>query len=150
MASGLILNGGQFSWNVSSHVGPGCPNLPEDVQLVQFGYYSAAHLSTPPPNCTPADMAIFRSIVPGAPYFGGPTEPLSLAIRAHQRERGGTQDGRVSPAQASGSFGEASWMILGLDYRIWSLYPNQYPRLDECPACPPALAAASKRVFSPA
>lgn len=144
-----MLTDGHFTWNVESHVGPGCPNKSDDVQLVQFGYYCVAHLPSPPPNCTPADMAIFKAVVPGAPYSGSPSDPLTLAIKTHQRQRGGTQDGRVSPCTgASGSYGETTWMILALVGRMMDLYSQVYPRLDKCPGCPAALAAASKKTFA--
>jgi hypothetical protein len=40
--------------------------------------------------------ALAAKVVPGALYTGGATDPLTLAIKEHERGRGGTQDGHVS------------------------------------------------------
>lgn len=147
MARGFMLTGGVFCFNVDAHVGPGCPNKQDDVQLVQYAYYCTAQLP-PPAGATPADMAIFKSVVPGAPYNGGPNDPLTLAIRAHQRIRGGVQDGKVSPCNSpSGSYGDKTWLILGLCGRIRAKYPDIWPRIDRCPNCPPALASVCRNAF---
>jgi hypothetical protein len=149
MATGKMLDGGRFCFNVDSHVGPGCPNKTDDVQLVQFGYYCMTRSNYAPFGLTPAEMAIIKTVVPGAPYTGSPTDPLTLSIKAHQRARGGTQDGRVSPfTNASGFYGEQTWMIISLVVNIIIVYSELYPRLDKAPNCPPVLAATVRRMFS--
>ncbi len=149
MARANILDVGKCCWNVDAHVGPGCPNKLEDVQLVQYGYYCMSRSYSLPPGLTPAEQAVIAAVVPGAPYSGSPTDPLTLAIKAHQRVRGGTQDGRVSPfTSASGYYSEQTWMIISLIGRMMNYCPNIYPRLDKGPMCPPALAAASRRIFT--
>ena len=148
MATGKMLDSGKFCLNVDSHVGPGCSNKVEDVQLVQFGYYCMTRSNYAPFGLTPAEMAIIKTVVPWCLY-GSLTDPLTLSIKAHQRARGGTQDGRVSPfTSASGFYGESTWMIISLVVNIIMVYPDLYPRLDKVSNCPPALAAATRRMFS--
>jgi hypothetical protein len=153
MASGILLTADKrFFWNVDAHVGPGCPNKAEDVQLVQFGYFcmGKSPQGLAAGGYTPQEQAVIKSIAPGETYSGSPTDKLSLAIKAQQRIRGGTQDGRVSPIQnVSGSYsGSLSWMIVALDNNIRDVNPNLWPVLHRMPNCPPALAAASVRTFS--
>jgi hypothetical protein len=148
MARGHLIDG-KFAWSVSSHVGPNCPNMPEDVQLVQFGYYCAARTPTGTAKFTPEERAILNSVVPGAPYTGGPTDPLTLAIKAHQRIHGGTQDGRISPlAGQSGWYGGGTYLMIALTGRMMEFRPEIYPRLDKYPSCPPALMSLCRKMFN--
>ena len=39
MVKGLLAHTGGLFWNLSADVGPGQPNLPDDVELVRFGYF---------------------------------------------------------------------------------------------------------------
>ncbi len=146
MASGFMADA-RFWWNVDSHVGPFCPNKIEDVQLVQLGY--ACKAASTKDTSPPAAKAIFAAVVPGALYTGAANDPLSIAIRTHQKLKGGTQDGRVSPVQNStGSYdGENLWMIQGLDNCMLDVLKSAWPRLDKHPKCPGALRAVVLRVF---
>jgi hypothetical protein len=148
MARGQMV-GGKFAWSVSSHVGPSCPNTSEDVQLVQFGYYCAARTTIGVAKLTPEEKAIMSSVVPGAPYFGSPSDPLTLSIKAHQRVHGGTQDGRISPiAGDSGWYGTGAYLMVSLSGRMMEIYPQIYPRLDKFPNCPIAVAALCRKIFN--
>jgi len=149
MARGILLNyrgKKRFFWNVDGHVGPGCANRDEDVQLVQFGFFCMAKNPKGLVRFTAAEQAIVKSVVVGAKYSGGPSDPLTLAIRAHQRMRGGTQDGRVSPIQnLSGTYeGHQTWMIVSLSNQILDANPGQWPMLHRMEKCPPALAEVSR------
>lgn len=148
MAHGILLGPQKiFFWNVDAHVGPGCPNKPEDVQLVQFGYYCMAR--NPAANNTPQEKAAYKAVVPGAPYSGAANDPLTIAIKTHQAVRGGTQDGRVSPIQnASGSYGEKSWMIIPLVNSIKDVNRQAWPNIQRAQKCPAALAAVAERTFA--
>lgn len=134
MARGLVAQNGRFYWNVDAHVGPGCPNKMDDVQLVQFGYWCMGN--NPKTPASPADRALFAAVTPGAPYSGAPGDPLTLAIKRHQALRGGTQDGRVSPMQANQGY---NWIISSLSNNISNYLMQQWPRIDQHAKCPPAL-----------
>ena len=146
MASGYIAHD-RFWWNVDAHVGPGCPNKTEDVQLAQLGYASKA--IDPRDESPPELKALFAQVVPGAVYTGGANDPLTLAIKAHQKRRGGTQDGKISPIQSSAGMydGKHIWMIMALNNGILDIIKANWPRLDKHPKCPAALRAAVSRVF---
>lgn len=146
MAYGMVITAEKiFVWNIDAHVGPGCPNRPEDVQLVQLGYYWMAR--NPKKAMTPQRKAAYSAVVPGSKYTGLPGDPLSVAIKVHQQERGGTQDGKVSPVQPSGAYGEHIYMLVSLSNNIKYTNFNVWPLLHKVPNCPAALAAASRRTF---
>ncbi len=131
----------RFFWNLSANVGTKSPNKPDDVQLVQLGYACAA-LS---PLFSAATRAICTTVVPGAPYSGQETDPLTRAIRAHEKERGGAQDGHVSVLAnlTNPSYdGVHVFIIVALNVQIRKQLPGNFPRLDKHPRCPPLLKAA--------
>lgn len=137
----------RFWWTVHAHVGPGCPNKIEDVQLVQLGYFCKA--SSQKDGSNPAQKAIYAKVVPGAVYSGKLDDPLTIAIKTHQQHRGGTQDGRVSPIGNSvGMYdGQHIWMVMALSNAILEVIKANWPRLDSHPKCPAALKGAVERVF---
>jgi hypothetical protein len=149
MARGMMFADHVFSWTVEAHVGAGCPNKPDDVGLVQLGYSCVAKAPSLMARFTPQEQAIIKSIVPGEHYSGSATDKLTLAIRAQQRVRGGTQDGRVSPVQnAAGMYSSShGWMITALVNNIYQVHVNQWPHLHRIPGCPAALAKVSKYTF---
>jgi hypothetical protein len=149
MAKGVLFYNGRFAWNVTSHVGPGCPNKPDDVQLVQLGYYCRAR--NPKAGTTPEEKATAMAVVPGAPYTGAASDPLTIAIKAHQKARGGTQDGKVSPIPGNqpAYSADMSWMIIPLSNNIYDVLRDVWPAIHKSQQCPPALAATSKAVFEP-
>jgi len=141
----LILD--RFYWNVDRQVGVGGANKVEDVQLVQLGYFCMAALKSAQ---VPAEMiAAAAKVQPGESYGGGPNESLSVAIRLHQKLRGGVQDGVVS--SASNTQGQYAphlfWMIISLDQNIADVLGENWPHLDKHPKCPAALSAAVKTTF---
>ena len=144
MAKGIVCNNGRFYWTVETHVGPGCPNKVDDVQLVQFCYSCLA--ANPKTPVTPADRAIFAAVVPGAPYTGSQADPLTIAIKLHQKQRGGTQDGRISPAQQTITY---EWMILSLSNNTSNYVGQIWPRIDLHPKCPATLKAIVLKCVEP-
>ncbi len=128
-------------------MGPGCPNKTEDVQLVQLGY--ACKAVTTRSDATPAEKAFYAKVVPGAVYAGKADDPLTVAIQVHQKARGGTQDGKISPIQNSvGMYdGQHIWLIMALNNSIIDVIKAGWPRLDKHPKCPAALKAAVLRMF---
>lgn len=142
MVSAVVLkeNGNQrFAFNIDANVGVNCPNKLDDVQLVQFGYFAKGQA----PDTSPTLKALCAKVVPGAPYTGAPNDPLTLVIKAHQAERGGTQDGHVSVLPPNGATlsydGKHSFMILVLNNNMLDITKNDYPRIDKHPSCPSVL-----------
>jgi hypothetical protein len=151
MATGIILlrnNGEGFRWNVSAHVGPGCPNMADDVQLVQFGFWCLGRATAV--ELSPAARTAYRNVVLGAGYSGASTDRLTIAIRTYQSDTKTVQDGRVSPIKhASGQYAEdAFWMIAVLGSNIRSRFPDEWPALHRVSFCPHALAAKSRDLFA--
>jgi hypothetical protein len=138
-----------FFWNLTSDVGVRSPNLRVDVDLVQFGYFamSQANLS--------GDAAFGRliaTVVPGSPYSGGPNEPLTLSILAHQKIRGGTQDGHVSPIHGTSINYKApdrphTFMIVVLVDFMRELMKTDFPRIDRHAKCPTELKKVVQSCF---
>ncbi|BDC53010.1 hypothetical protein F183_A53250 [Bryobacterales bacterium F-183] len=147
MACGSVFGDNKrFFWNLDGNVGPGCPNKIEDVQLVQLGFHCKAN--NPKYPITPASKAIYSAVVPGAPYTGGYNDPLSIAIRQFQKERGGPQDGRVSVISGSGMISDKlGFMMVALNNNISDCITNNWPFIDRHSQCPGALKAVVGRSF---
>lgn len=132
----------RFFWNLSTNVGAQSPNKPDDVQLVQLGYACASYDTF----YDAALRATFAAVVPGAPYSSQENDPLTRAIRAHEKQRGGTQDGHVSVLKsmtdASYDGGAHNYIIVALNWQIRRQLPGNFPRLDKHPRCPSLLRAA--------
>ena len=150
MAKGMCIDGdlNRFYWNTHANVGPCCPNKPEDVQLIQLAY--ACKASNPRSVLDPATRAIYAAVVPGATYTGSPNDPLSIAIRTHQKQLGGIQDGVVSSMKSSSGMYSAdkAWMLVALNNNIADVLGNQWPFIDRHPSCPPTLRDLVARVFT--
>jgi hypothetical protein len=146
MAKGIIILD-RFYWNVDQHVGVGGANKVEDVQLVQLGYFGMAALKA---SEVPAEMiAAASKIQPGETYTGKPDESLSVAIRMHQKLRGGVQDGVISPVQnTSGHYTpQLFWMIISLQQNLADSMAASWPHLDKHPKCPTQLSAIARKTF---
>jgi hypothetical protein len=140
MIPGLFGKSRLFFWNIEANVGPGCPNLSEDVHLVQLAYACGALALSVPYS----DSRVYLRVVPGASYDGAPNDPLSIAIRTHQQRRGGTQDGHVSPIAPSGTYdGKHTFMLISLNNFIRAAITNRnWPRIDQHPSCTALLRSA--------
>jgi hypothetical protein len=132
-----------FFWNIDANVGLFSPNIQEDVQLVQFGYF-AASLN---PHTTPDLKRIFAAVTPGAPYSGDQNDPLTLAIIANEKARGGTQDRHVSVIKGTGFYDSRLFMLAALGNHMRDLLRSDFPRLDKHPKCPLLVRAAVVRSF---
>ena len=143
MVSPLILTGSigpRLFLNISGNVGPGSPNRPDDVQLVQLGYASLLLSPQAQGQLNQAERQAFAAVTPGAPYFGAPDDPLTLSIRAHEASRGGTQDGVVSVARAASyDGGKHTFIMIPLNNAIRDVMVRDFPRVDKHPQCPAAL-----------
>lgn len=128
----------RFWFNLDGNVGVNSPNLRDDVELIQFGYFAMAKN----PKTDAPLRPVYAAVKPGATYSGGANDPLTLAIIAHQQSRGGTQDKHVSVIHSpslvySGS--RPGFMLVPLVNCIFDLMPNDWPRLDKHPDCPAEL-----------
>lgn len=137
-----------FVFNISANVGPNCPNQLEDVQLVQFGYFAMAHLGGL--GLEPEMISAAKAVVVGAPYSGSPNDPLTIAIKLHERLIGGTQDGHVSVLRVAGLsyYGTHLPMLARLQNDIRAFLKGDFPRIDKHPKCPAELAASIRRSFT--
>ena len=137
----------RFFWNLSANVGGRSPNQREDVQFVQFGYFAFANNAKFPPP--PALRTIFGAVKPGAEYTGKEDDPLTLAIRAHEKARGGPQDGRVSAMTSLSYDGIRTFILVALNNNLVDLVPDDFPRLDQHKACPSRVKEAVLRHCKP-
>ena len=152
MVSPLLIDsiGGKkrFFWNVDANVGAMSPNKSDDVHLVQFGYALMSRL----PVFDAELRAVFARVRVGVPCTGREDDPLVQAIRAHQRKRGGAQDGHVSPIRATGQYADSdgphAFMLTAINNNVFDSAPRLYPRLDLMPGCPPLVSAAVLAVFA--
>jgi len=136
----------KFFFNISGNVGPNCPNKIVDVQFVQFGYFAVSQNKTAGFPQYLIDAA--SAVVPGAPYSGAPNDPLTLAIKADERFRGGVQDGHVSVMRGSVSYDAThDYLVMRLCNNIRTMVGRDFPRIDRHPKCPPQLAESVRRSF---
>ena len=154
MVSPVILkskNSSRLLLTVDADVGLHSPNRQADVELVQFGY--VFRLKDPTTRKSADEIAAAKLIRPGSPCTGRADDPLVRAIVAHQKGRGGTQDGHVSPfsethTQYSAADGPHLQMGIALSNCIRDNF-DLYPRLDLStdPACPPSLKSVMLDIF---
>jgi hypothetical protein len=134
-------------WNLSSDVGPGQPNKTDDVEFVRFGYF----LMKDNPKAMTGQFVTLKPILQKVTPTGPFDNPLAEAILAHQRLRGGTQDGRVSVAKANnfnrGQYdGQHIWMVFPLNNTMIDMAPNIFPRIDLHPQSGPAVTATVRKI----
>lgn len=147
MAKIELVYGTFFRWNLTNNVGRKQPNQHDDVELVRFGYFCAFHS---PLNATLrirlfAELRVMRT---SGPYG----DDLQNVIDAHQKLRGGTQDGTVSVAKPTvvnreRYDGEHIWIMDILDTNLRDMVA-EYPRLDQHARCGPVIGASVKKLFN--
>ena len=151
MVSPLILTdpgkGPRFLFNIGANVGPGCPNDPADVQFVQLGYFAMVRAPKNSSLLTAAERSALGKVVPGAQYSGAAQDPLTQAIIAHEKSRGGAQDGHVSVVRGAGHYGNHGFIVTALNLSLIDTMKGDYPRLDKHPKCPPLLRSNVLRVL---
>ena len=142
------VKGQAFRWNLSTAVGPGQINKPDDVELVRFGYFCMLQNKKfpPSPGLVPALKAT-RS-------FGKFDQDLADMIVAHQQDRGGTQDGIVSVANITFTSTNRelydrkhSWIVIALNNNMRDVAADIYPRIDNHPDSGPDITSAVRRIF---
>jgi hypothetical protein len=142
-------NADLFFWNLTAAVGLKSPNLRADVDLVQFGYFAMSQAKI---SGDAAFGRLIATVVPGAPYSGEPSDPLTLSILAHQKTRGGTQDGHVSPIHGTSINYKApdrphTFMIVVLVDFMRELVGADFPRIDKHAKCPIELKKVVRSCF---
>src|SRR5262245_18452306 len=130
----------KFFWNLDENVGVASPNRPDDVHLVQFGYFimSTSEFTQPDLKPTSANVKL------GVPCTGREDDPLVQAIRADQKSRRGPQDDHVSKlrSDAPGFAPGRSFMLVAIMNNIFDATANDYPRIDLHLQCPPIVKTA--------
>lgn len=143
MVSPLLLTepgkGQRFLFNIGANVGPGCPNDQADVQFVQLGYYAMLRDPKNSSVLSAAERSALAKIVPGVTYSGTAQDPLTVAIMAHEKSRGGAQDGHVSVIRNGGGYGRHAFIAVILNLCLIDTMKGDYPRLDKHPKCPSVL-----------
>src|SRR5262249_44185809 len=87
-------------------------------------------------------------VVPGAPYSGAPNDPLTVAIKVHQKAAGGPQDGHVSPIRGDLQYdADHHYMLAVMMNFIGGMMAPEFPGIANHPKCPPALALSVRRTF---
>lgn len=130
-------DGPVYWWNLGANVGARSPNHPEDVQLVQFGYFCMLNNPRNASLLKPEERAAFAAVKIGPSCTGQENDPLVIAIRAHEKSRGGAQDGHVSVAPPGQVVydGVHTFILNVLVTNIRVVTKTDFPRFDKHPAC---------------
>lgn len=128
----------QLQWNLDCSVGQGGQNnLIADVSYIQW-YYTLAAVH---PNTPQERKDVYCRVSVNGSCKGTPDDPLVKAILVHQATlKHPTIDGKVSVAAGTGKLAGKAFFILRLGARLSDMYPEQWPRLDLIPRCPPPVA----------
>jgi hypothetical protein len=134
-------------WNLSSNVGPGQPNKADDVEFVRFAYF----LMKDNPKAMTGEFVTLKPILQKVTTTGAFDNNLADAIRAHQRLRGGTQDGMISVAKTNnfnrGLYDKQhSWMVFPLNNTMIDMAPEIYPRIDLHAQSGPAVTQTVRKI----
>jgi hypothetical protein len=138
----------KYGWNIDANVGLNSVNADEDVALVQLGYNMMFQHGVG----SPEEQQIYSRVPLNSFCDGTPSDPLVQAILAHQRSRGGTQDGHVSMVSTdngvytSGSGSQHVFMLIAIVNNIHDEIPDDWPRIDKLgDRCPVPLRTAIAR-----
>lgn len=139
----------QMFFNVDQSVGHNAANAnPDDILLVQF---LLKQLGERQPSATAAGRAR-RERMRNVPLTGHCC-PLTIdGIRAAQESGRDVQgpssivDGRVSSARGY-NYGGGFWTIVDLNYQFRHITANMWPRLQDVPGCPGALAQKVRAIL---
>jgi hypothetical protein len=145
----IFLIGGLFRWNLTQNVGRNQPNVLDDVELVRFGYACMARNTRFPPKGALPDVLAQMSST------GGYDDDLQSVIDAHEKSRGGTQDGCVSVDRSTqinkGVYDAAhhNWIIGALNNNMRDVVGDIYPRIDKSDFSGPGISAVVKKLLIP-
>ena len=140
MAFKLLTPGGRggkmpFVWNVSKHVGcdPSCPNLPTDVELVNFLLHFHEKIGSAP--AAAAKMAQSGVTINGT--FDVATGFWIYYLQSRGKAPGCKTDGIISPARGA----DELWLISYLNGEVMKNNPALYQNLDKHHGLSPQLRA---------
>ena len=127
----LEISGDVMFFNLDADVGRMAPNRIDDVELVRFGYFCQRSRPENQPNLTARQKVSLQAMQPNGPYFAD----LQEVIDAHQENRGGTQDGKVSTGKSqiapAGLYDSVHmWIIYALTNNMRLFLPDIFPRID--------------------
>lgn len=140
MACKLKINppnqGMSFLYNVTTHVGDArtCPNLPDDVQLVQFLIR----------ELVPKFDATGGRKIQELPRLTGQFDALTgfwIYNMQSSNEDIVTVDGIVSPAKGM-MYGGKAWLIAGLNFKYKQFFPERFDKLHLHAELSPSLRAS--------
>ena len=141
MVKQIIFTGGKdgrHAWNIDAQVGLNSPNKAADVELVQLAYVMMSRNGKV--NLAQDQRNLISQLKVGDRCAGTPDDLLVRIIRNHQRVRGGTQDGKVSPITTTTGIylekGSHVYMLVILNNNLLDGMPFLYPRVDQHPDCP--------------
>jgi len=142
----------KFWWNIDAKVGLNAPNNFFDVQLVQLGYVAILGSPINRGILTQAEIDAFSEITPGEGCTGREDDVLVQAIRAHEAQRGGTQDGCVSPLSQShityvAGGHQFAMILIAMNNSFRDILGNQFPRIDQMADCPGGLKQVVHSLF---
>ncbi|MBL8179171.1 MAG: hypothetical protein JNK48_31130 [Bryobacterales bacterium] len=125
-----------FIYNVSAHVGDArtCPNLSDDVQLVQFFIKELI------PKFDPGGGRKIKELPRVNGQFDAVTGFWIYNVQS-SNEDVVQVDGIVSPAKGV-MYGVKAWTIAGLNYKYKQFFPEKFDKLHLNPELSPALRAA--------
>lgn len=116
-------------FNVEHPVGPNCPNVPEDVMLVQYLLRKLGQAMFPGDD--PGLQARFSAVQATGDFDAATAD----SILRFQKRFTAVADGRVSPAKGI-SFGKGLYTIYELNYWMKDMYHGIWPRLQDLKDCP--------------
>jgi len=133
-------------FNVDAVVGAQpAKNNREDVLLVQFAFNVIAN--NPVSTTKPEFLAACKQVkVTG--IIDNETVSAIRVMQLKQSHPGSIADGRVSPAKAGLSYGQAFYSIAILMNSLQNRNVDVWPRIDKIPGCPAELAAMVQRTVA--
>ena len=129
-------------FNVDQSVGHlGANARQEDILLVQFMIRKIAEVSPAAPTPEGQQRKLRALLVPLSGVCDEATiDGIRAWQEANQKNNPGTVvDGLVNPARGY-SYGPGFWTIVKLNASMRFYFRNVWPRLQDLPGCPPALA----------
>ena len=127
-----IVFANRFFFNLSAQVGKGKSNQLADVELVRFGYKMKR--LDPTSSTLPRNRAL-NGLLDNLAGRGPFADDLQVVIDEHEKQRGGTRDGCVSPARhfqgIDGTYdGNNIWIIMSLNNNMRGVLGDGFPRID--------------------
>lgn len=137
-----------FLYNLDGHVGTGRQNSMDDVEFVRLGYYSMSR--NPHAGNLSSDLKTAIGQMKPSGAFG---PDLDAVIRAHERSRGGAQDGVVSPTPPNTPWkgrydANHQWIVEVLLANLHDVAGGAYPRIDMLTGCGGTLRARIQQIFT--